>query len=73
MIHKLDRSKVEEELLKRGWKRGVYKEWLVPDTASWWTIEEDWTEAVLSGIICELEEKKKKNEEFLKKHPTPKR
>jgi hypothetical protein len=73
MTHTLDKVKMEAELFKRGWKYSEYKNWLVPNTATWKTIEEDWTAAVLAGIICEIEQKKEETKEFFKKHPTPKR
>jgi hypothetical protein len=73
MIHTINKAKVESELNKRGWKRGQYGEWLMPVSCSPRKVEEDWTAAILIGIVCEFEEKKKDNEEFLRKHPTDSR
>ena len=73
MTHKIDKAKVEEELKKRGWKRGIYHEWITPAIYTQTQSEEDWTAAILIGIVCEHEEKIKENQEFLKTHPSPQR
>jgi hypothetical protein len=71
--HTLNKAKIEAELLKRGWKRDERGDWLTPAIYSREQAERDWTECLLSGVVCDLEEKKKDTEEFLKKHPTAKR
>ena len=73
MSHTLDKSKVEAELLKRGWKRGIYGEWITPAIYSYEQSEKDWTEATLAGIVCVHEERIKQQKEFLRKHPVRQR
>lgn len=73
MIHTIDKKKVEEELIKRGWKRGLYHEWIIPHTATWKDMEEQFTEAMLAGIICEREQSNEETKKFLEKYPTKRR
>lgn len=71
--HTLNKEKVEDFLKRRGWKRGPHKEWITPSVYEWNQAEKDWIDAILQGIECKFEQSKKETEEFLKKHPTPKR
>ena len=73
MGHRIDKSKVEEELIKRGWRRGLYMEWLTPSTSIPHSFEEDWTAAILIGIVCELEDRIVENKKFLADHTSNKR
>ena len=68
MIHTIDKAKVELELNRRGWKRSRYHDWLIPDLASFATMEEDWTQAILAGIVCEHEQNQYKHKKFLRNY-----
>lgn len=70
MNHSINKEKVEAELVRRGWKRGVYKEWVTPLAINTKSFEEDWTAAILAGVECLLEKKIEDNKEFIAKHPS---
>lgn len=73
MTHQLDKDKIRDFLEKRGWKKGSYGEYVRPQHLSDKDVEQEWTEAILQGIVCTFEEKKKETEKFLKEHPTARR
>lgn len=73
MTHTIDKTKVEAELVKRGWRRGLYMEWITPSLILPHQFEDDWTAALLAGIVCEHEKKVEENKKFIDKHKTPKR
>jgi hypothetical protein len=73
VIHKLNKTKIHEELARRGWTVNQYLAHEAPLNRSPAEQEEDWVQAVLAGIECELEAKLRSNKEFLKKYPTAKR
>jgi len=73
LAHKLDKAKVEEFLNEKGWRRGPHHEWVTPLNMTNSKIEEQWTEAILQGIVCVLEIKKQATEKFIKEHPTARR
>ncbi len=71
--HKLDKAKVEALLLKRGWKRGLNDEWILPLGMTQAEYIRDWEECLLEGVICPAEQQKRYTEAFLKKFPTQRR
>lgn len=72
-FHKLDKAKVEKSLNDKGWKRGIYKEWIAPLGSNPAQFELDWYEAILDGIECAFEESRKATIAKLAENPTPKR
>jgi hypothetical protein len=73
MIHKLNKKKIIDYLLKQGWSSGINGEWIIPQNLNKEQYEDIWMQAVLQGIECELEQQKNSTQEFLKSHPTAKR
>lgn len=58
-IHTLDRQKVRNELLRRGWKTDKYSNgWIRPIGLTSAQAEDDWISATLAGVECELEDRR---------------
>jgi hypothetical protein len=56
VTHRLDKVKIEAALKRRGWRVGVYGEWEAPIDSTKKQREQDWSESVLEGVICDVEQ-----------------
>jgi hypothetical protein len=57
-IHRLDKEKVRQELVRIGWRVNEYGCWQRPTNCDDQQAEADWEQAVICGIGCQHEDTK---------------